>query len=123
MRPPLLIDRQHLALDGLTLFDHFAGMADLAGPRHVADVQQAVDALFDLDEGAVVGEVADGAGDQGAGRIAVGHFVPGVGLGLLHAERDFLLFLIDAQHDDFDLVVDVDQLVGMADSLGPATFR
>ena len=59
-----LIDRQHLALDGLALFDHFAGMADLAGPRHVADVQQAVDPFFDLDEGTVIGQVADGAGDQ-----------------------------------------------------------
>ena len=36
-------------------------MADLAGPAHVADVQQAVDAFLDLDEGAVVGEVADRA--------------------------------------------------------------
>ena len=97
-------------------------MADLAGPRHVADVQQAVDALFDLDEGAVVGEVADGALDHRAGRIAVGHAVPGVLLGLLHAQRDFLLLLVDLQHDDFDLVVDLHQFVGMADPLGPRHF-
>ena len=97
-------------------------MADFAGPRHVADVEQSVDPLFDLDEGAVVGQIADGAADQGAGRITIGHFVPGIGLGLLHAERDFLLLFIDAQDDDFDFVVDVDQLVGMADSLGPRHF-
>ena len=87
--------------------------------RHVADVQQAVDALLDLDEGAVVGEVADRALDHGARRIAVGHAVPGVLLGLLHAQGDLLLLLVDLQHDDFDLVVDLDQLAGMADAAGP----
>ena len=54
-----------------------------------------------------------------AGRIAVGHAVPGVFLGLLHAQRDFVLLLVDPQHDDFDLVVDLDQLAGMADAPGP----
>ena len=106
----------------LALFDHFAGMADLARPRHVADVQQAVDPFFDFDEGAVVGEIANRAFDQRADRIAVGHFVPGVLLGLLHAERNFVLFLVDFQHDDIHFVVDVHQFVGMADALGPRHF-
>src|SRR5262245_332701 len=35
----LLIDRQNLAADFLALFEHLVGMADLAGPRHVADMQ------------------------------------------------------------------------------------
>src|SRR6185437_4768531 len=119
---PLLIDRKHAAFDRLALFDHFAGMADLAGPAHVADVQQSVDALLDLDERAVVGQVADHARDRSARRIAVGDLVPGVLLGLLHAQRDFLLFLVDAQHDDFDFVVDMHQFVGVADPLSPRHF-
>ena len=90
-----LVDRQHLALDLLPLLDSLAGVADLARPGHVADVQQAVDAFFDFDEGTVIGQVADGAGDQGAGRIALGNLVPRIGLGLLHAQRDFLLLLVD----------------------------
>ena len=57
------------------------------------------------------------------GGYLLGDLVPGVGLGLLHAQRDFLLVLVDAQDDDFDLVADVDQLAGMVDPLGPATFR
>ena len=118
-----LIDREHLALDLLALLDHLAGMADLAGPGHVADVQQAVDAFFDLDERAVVGQVADRALDHRARRIALGHLVPRVRLGLLHAERDFLLVLVDVQHHDFDLVADVHQLARMVDALGPATSR
>ena len=95
-------------------------MADLAGPAHVGDVQQAVDALFDLDEGAVVGEVADGPLDHRARRVLAGDLVPGVDLGLLHAQGDFLLVLVDPQDDDLDLVADVDQLAGVVDPLGPA---
>ena len=95
-------------------------MGDLAHPAHVADVQQAVDAFLDLDEGPVIGEVADDAGNDGARRIALGHLVPGVGLDLLHAERDFLLVLVDVEHLDLDLVADGDQLAGMVDALGPA---
>ena len=85
-------------------------MADLAGPRHVADVQQAVDAFFDLDERAVVGEVAHRAFDHRARRVAVGDLVPRVRLRLLHAERDFLLLLVDVEDHHFDLLVDVHQL-------------
>ena len=71
--------------------------------RHVGDVQQAVDAFLDLDERAVVGQVADLALDDRAGRVLLGHQRPGVDLGLLHAEADFLLVLVDLQDDDLDL--------------------
>ena len=49
-----------------------------------------------------------------------GDLVPGVGLGLLHAQGDFLLVLVDVQDLDLDLVADVDQLAGVVDALGPA---
>ncbi len=57
----VFVDRQHLAFDFVALLEHFVGVRDLAGPRHVADVQQAVDAFFEFDERTVVGEVADRA--------------------------------------------------------------
>ena len=107
-------------LIALALFEHLVGMADLAGPAHVGDVQQAVDALLDLDEGPVVGEVADRALDHRARRVLAGDLVPRVGLGLLHAQGDFLLLLVDAQDDDLDLVADLHQLAGVVDALGPA---
>ena len=66
----ILVHRKHAAFELLALLDHLVGMADLPRPRHVADVQQAVDALLDLDEGAVVGEVADRALDDAARRVA-----------------------------------------------------
>ena len=82
-------------------------------------MQQAVDAFLDLDEGAVVGQVADLAGDDRAGRVLLGDQGPGVGLGLLHAQADFLLVLVDLQDDDVDLVADVDHLAGVVDAPGP----
>ena len=75
-------------------------------------MQEAVDAFLDLDEGAVIGQVADRALDDAAQRVAIGHAVPGVLLGLLDAQRDFLLFLVDAQHDDFDLFVELTNSLG-----------
>ena len=82
-------------------------------------MQQAVDALLQLDEGTVVGQVADLAADDRAVRIAFGDVVPGILLGLLHAERDLLAFVVDAEDDDLDLVADLDQLAGVVDPLGP----
>ena len=116
----LLVDREHAALDLLALLDHLAGMADLAGPRHVADVQQAVDAFLDLDERAVVGEVADRALDDrcpaGTARPRLSH---GFSWVCFMPSEISCFSLLMPQHDDFDLVADVHQLAGMADALGP----
>ena len=63
MRRRALVDAENVAIELLALFEHFAGMADLAGPRHIGDVQQAVDPFFEFDERTVVGEVANLAFD------------------------------------------------------------
>ena len=116
---PFLIDVEDLAAHALALFEDLVGMADLAGPAHVGDVQEAVDALLDLDEGPVVRQVPHRPLDHGAGRVLAGDLVPGVGLGLLHPQGDFLLLLVDAKDDDLDLVADLDELAGVVDPLGP----
>ena len=115
----LLVDREHHALDLVALLHHLVRVGDLAGPRHVRDVQQAVDALLQLDERAVVGEVADLAADDRARRVVLRHHVPRVDLGLLHAERDRLLFGVDLEHHDLDLLALADDLVRVVDALGP----
>ena len=48
----------------------------------------------------------------GARRITFGDLVPRVRLGLLHAQRDFLLLLVDVQDLHFDRVADLDQFAG-----------
>ena len=53
----LAVELEDLDVDLVADIDHFAGMPD-APPRHVGDVQQAVDAT-EVDECAVVGEVLD----------------------------------------------------------------
>ena len=55
------IDLEHLHLDLLRGGDDLAGMDVLLGPRHLGDVDQALDARLQLHEGAVVGDVGDAA--------------------------------------------------------------
>src|SRR5262245_4500124 len=45
------------ALDLVALLDDFVRVVDFADPAHVADVQETVDPLFHLHEGAVIGQV------------------------------------------------------------------
>src|SRR5262249_28927524 len=75
---------------------------------------------LNFDKGAIIGQVADRPGDDRAGRIALGHLVPRVGLNLLDAQGNFLLVLVDVQDLDFDLVADGHQLAGVVNALGPA---
>src|ERR1043165_3079908 len=95
-------------------------MAWLSHPAHVADVHETIDALVDLDEGPVVGQVADNAFDLRAGRIAFGHLVPRVGLRLLHAEGKFLPVLVDVEDLHFQGIADRDKLARMIDTPRPA---
>jgi hypothetical protein len=76
------VDAEHDALDHVALVDDLVGVLDALGPAHLGDVDQALDALLELDERAVVDEaddaaldalvdgVADSAPSQGSGRAA-----------------------------------------------------
>jgi hypothetical protein len=52
------------------------------------------------------------------GVVLVDH-VPRVRLGLLHAERDLLLVVVDLEHDHLDLVAGLDHLAGVVDAPRP----
>src|SRR5579884_314019 len=117
-----LIDAEHDALDFVALLEQLARVGDFFGPGQIADVQQAIDAFFDFDEGAVVGEVADLAGDDGARRIFFREQRPRIRFGLLHAEADFLLGLVDVEDHHFDLLADADHFARVVDALGPGHF-
>ena len=108
-------DRSHR----VTLLHDLRGVRDFLRPAHVADVEEAVDALFDLNEGAVRSEVPHRALDDRADRVVVVDEVPRVRLSLLHAERDLLLLVTDIQDDDLDLLVRVDELRGVVDAASP----
>ena len=117
-----LINFEHNTLDLLTFLQGFAGMIEFLCPAQIADVNKAVDAGFDLDKCAVIGKAADLGGDDRAGRILLCGDRPRVGLGLLEAQRDFLLVLVDIEHDHFDLVVEIENVGGMGDAFCPAHF-
>ena len=68
------IQAQDLGGDCVALLHDLAGVLDLLGPAEVGDVDQAVDALFQFDEGAELGDVAHGAGDDLAGLVLLGHW-------------------------------------------------
>ncbi len=57
----LRIDVEHHHLDLLAGRDDLAGMDVLLGPAHLGDMDQALDAGLQLDEGAVIGDVGDAA--------------------------------------------------------------
>ena len=55
------IDLEHHHVDFLRGREDLAGMDVLLGPGHFGDVDEALDARLQLDEGAVVGDVGDAA--------------------------------------------------------------
>jgi hypothetical protein len=79
---------------------------DALGPADVADVDEAVKTLFDFNESAELGDVADFSGDDGAYRIFIGNEQPGIGERLLDAERDTAVARFDVQDDDVDFFTD-----------------
>src|SRR5262249_4721185 len=88
-------------------------------PRHVRDVDQTVDVLFDLDERAELGQVADLPFDARADRILLGQLVPRVRFDLLEAERDAPRCGIDAEHHRIDAVADVENFRRVLDAFAP----
>jgi hypothetical protein len=88
----------------------------LLGPRHFRDVDQALDAGLEFDEGAVVGDVGDAALEAGADRIFRLDALPRIVEQLLHAERDAVGLVVDLDDLDLDLLADVEHLGRMIDA-------
>src|SRR5687767_10889542 len=94
-------------------------MLDALAPRHVGDVDQAVDVVLDLDERAELGQVAHFALDARADRVLLGELVPRVALDLLEAERNAARGRIDAEHLRLHAVANVEDLRRVLDALAP----
>src|SRR6202171_3827980 len=110
------IDLEDLHVHLLRGGDDLAGMHVLLGPRHLGDVDEALDAGLELDERAVVGDVGDAALEAGADRELGLDALPRIGLQLLHAERDAVGLGGDLDELDLDLLTDVEHLGGMIDA-------
>lgn len=97
----LLVVLEHGHFDLVAHLEHLAGVVEPA-PGHVGDVQQAVHAA-EVDEGAVLGDVLDGALDQ------LAFFEAREGL-FLQARVDGLEEQLAGQHDVAAAAVDLDDL-------------
>src|SRR5688500_6509430 len=104
----------------VALLHDFRRMLYTLGPRHVGDVDQAVDARLDLHERAEARQVPHLARDAGADRVLEREHHPGVLLRLLHAERDLLVALVHLEHDGFDRLADAHDLRRVPDVPRPA---
>src|SRR5258708_28923997 len=81
----LRFDTENNGLDLLALFHNLRRMLDALGPAQVGDVHQAVDAILNLNEGAEIGEVANAAFNNGAGRVPLREMLPRILHQLLHS--------------------------------------
>ena len=88
-----------------------------AGPGHLGDVDQALDALLELDEGAVVGEADDLALGRWCRRgTSRDDVAPGIlGSLLLETEGDALGLAVELEDHDVDLLAHGEQFARVAD--------
>ena len=96
--------------------DDLARVDVLLGPAHLGDVDQAFDARLQFDERAVVGDVGDAAGELGADRVLGFDAIPRIGLQLLHAQRDAVALLVDADDLHLDGLADRQHLGRVVDA-------
>ncbi len=117
------INGENDGLDALALAEHVARMVDAAVGDDLADVDEAVDTIGDLNESAEVHEFRYGAFDLGADGEFPLDFKPGIGECLLETERDAALLgargRLDGENDSVDAVALAEQVGGVADLFSP----
>src|SRR5712691_5493335 len=112
---PFLVDFEDHDLDLVAERDHLGRMHVLVGPVHLGHVHQSLDALLDLDESAVVGEIGHLAEKPRPGRITARQSHPGIFAELLQSERHAALLGVEREHIRDDLIADGEHLGRMLD--------
>jgi hypothetical protein len=91
--------------------------------RHLGDVDQALDAVLELDEGAVGHEVDDLALDAASRPGTSARSPPRGSVLLLEAEGDLLLLAVDVEDLDLDLLSSILTTSARVVDRGPRTCR
>ena len=112
----LLVDAEHDGFDFLAHGEDVGRTHDALRPGQLGNVDEAFDAFLQFHERAVRNEVGDLAFDLLAGRETLFDLVPGILLRLLQAEGNALLLLVDVEHEDFELLTDLEQFARMAEA-------
>ena len=94
-------------------------MLDVLRPRKVRDVHQAVDAFFDLEECAEIGELPHSPLNYRADAVALRHRGPRIGFQLLDTQRDPAVPRFHFEHHGLNLVADLDHFARMFHTPAP----
>ncbi len=109
----LVVELEHNHGNLVAGVQHFRRVVDPARPRHLGDVDEALDTIFKLHKGAVGHDVHHLALQTLIHRIAVFNAVPGRRRFLLDAQSNAFALEIHAQNLDLDLLVHLHHLGGM----------
>ncbi len=110
------IDVEHDCLDRFAGVEQLRGVLHPLRPAHLGDVDQALDALLELDEGAVVGEAHHLALDAGPDRVLLVGPVPRVLLDLLQAQADALAGGVELEDHHPDVLAHLEHLARVPDA-------
>ena len=119
----VLVHLQNLGTNKIPFLYDLTRMNDFSRPGHIGHVKKTIDAVFDLNKCTVVRKVSNPTLDKFIDRVLGFDLCPGIDLNLLHAEGDLLLFFLDLEDHDLDLIPRRHDLVRMIDTLCPGHFR
>src|SRR4051812_36344256 len=91
-------------------------MTDVPRPAHLTDMNQSLNAGFQLDKCAVVRDRHNLARDARSNRVLLGDVLPRIALELLEAKRNALARPVDVEDFDLELSSDGDELRRMRDA-------
>ena len=112
----LAVEGQDNSLNFVTDLEEVLCAAQVEAPAHFGDVDETLYAGLNLYECAVVSDDHDLTLDDVA-NLEVGiESIPGMRAELLETESDALLGVVEVEDDDIDLLVELDNLFGMADA-------
>ena len=123
-KPP--VRRIHLQddhLQFLALFQDLRGMLGLACPGKVGKMDQPVHPLFNFHKGAEIGQIPDGALDEGPLGVPGYESRPRIIDHLFQAEGDAALGSVQVQNHHFHRIPYTDHLGGMSEPLAPRHLR
>ena len=106
----VLADADDDGLDLLAFLENVAGPGDAPGPGQLGDVDETLDAGFQLHKGAVGDEAGDLAANLEVDRVFLGDLVPRIFGELLEAEGDAEALLVDLEEEDFQLLADLEEV-------------
>src|SRR5690348_200883 len=88
-------------------------------PAQIANVDQSIDSVFDLNEGAKIGQIANLSFHRASDWVLVVQLLPRILLELLQSERDATLCWIYVQHDRLNFIAGLHDLGRMLHPLRP----